>query len=332
MLTTEQIEFFRDQGYLIVPDVLDDADLEPVRQEYVDVLDRAAAELLDAGMISSAFSELEFGERYLSILLEFPGLYRYLNISLPLTNDAISEEDCRMHAGPAVFDLLRNAKILDVVESLIGGEIRSNPVQHIRLKPPLSAVPEQVAGYSNIGVTTWHQDHGAVMDEAEATDMVTVWIAVTDAAVENGCLVASPRSHEAAELTLHCPGVNVDVAAENYIPEAMRQGKPIVALPVSAGSLVILDKYIEHASLDNTSDQLRWSFDLRYQPIDQPTGRPAFPSFIARSRKKPSSAMTDWSEYAAQWEAARRTMVGDGFGFPIYEQDRWMANAGHPAC
>ena len=34
-----------------------------------------------------------------------------------------------MHSGPAVFDLLRHPAILDVVESVIGPEIASNPVQ-----------------------------------------------------------------------------------------------------------------------------------------------------------------------------------------------------------
>ncbi|NND03917.1 MAG: phytanoyl-CoA dioxygenase [Acidimicrobiia bacterium] len=332
MLNAEQIGFFEHQGYLVVPEILDEADLVPVKAEYEEVLARAAGELFAAGSISSTFGELEFADRYVAMLSEFPGLYRYLNISLPLSNDPLSAEDCRMHAGPAVFDLLCNDKVLDVVESLIGGEIRSNPVQHIRLKPPQSDLPEEVAGYSNIGATTWHQDHGAVMDEAEDTDMVTVWVAVTDAAVEHGCLVVSPATHAARQLTLHCPGLNVDVAAENYIPQAMRHGKPVVALPVAAGSLVLLNKYVEHAALANTSEQLRWSFDLRYQPADQPTGRPAFPSFVARSRDNPRSVMTDWRQYAAQWEETRRTMLGPGFGFPVFEESRWLVNAGHPAC
>lgn len=332
MLSPSQIESFHSNGYLVIPSVLGEADLAPIKAEYDVVLAHTADELVAAGKISSPFAELTFPARYTAILREFPGLYRYLNISLPLSNEPISAMECRMHAGPAVFELLRNERILDVVESLIGGEILSNPVQHIRLKPPQSAVPPEVSGYSNIGSTTWHQDHGAVMDEAESTDMVTVWLAVTDAAIENGCLVVSPGSHGRRELTLHCPGINVDVEAENYIPEAMRDGQSVAALPVSAGSLVILNKYTEHAALDNISDQLRWSFDLRYQPIGQPTGRPAFPSFVARSRSRPERELRDWRAYASLWEETRQTMTGDGFGFPIYEQDRWLANAGHPAC
>ena len=40
-----------------------------------------------------------------------------------------------MHHGPAVFELLTNPKLLDTVEELVGPEIYSNPVQHVRIKP-----------------------------------------------------------------------------------------------------------------------------------------------------------------------------------------------------
>ena len=39
MLDSTQIETFRDQGFLVVPSVLSDEDLDPVRREYEDILD-----------------------------------------------------------------------------------------------------------------------------------------------------------------------------------------------------------------------------------------------------------------------------------------------------
>ena len=49
-----------------------------------------------------------------------------------------------------------------------------------------------------------------------------------------------------------------------------------------AGSALLLHQRTIHSSLDNvTTDQVRISLDLRYQPIGQPTGRPAFPGFVA---------------------------------------------------
>jgi hypothetical protein len=65
----------------------------------------------------------------------------------------------------------------------------------------------------------------------------------------------------------------------------------------------------KHASFANVSDGIRWSFDLRYHPIGQPTGRPAFPGFVARSRKDPSSVVTDWRVWADLWLATRTRLA-----------------------
>ena len=39
---------------------------------------------------------------------------------------------------------------------------------------------------------------------------------------------------------------------------------------------LFLTKKTVHSALPNISDVIRWSFDLRYQPIGQPTGRDIF--------------------------------------------------------
>ena len=186
------------------------------------------------GRISHPYDSLDFEERYFAVLAEYPALYEYLSISLPLLNDGVDESTYRCHMGPALFAVLRHSKILDMVESVLGGEVTSNPIQQIRLKPPLSRVPKSGKGYSNIGRTTWHQDHGAAMDDAADTDMLTVWVAMTDASEKAGCLIAAPQSHLPGELAMHCPGVGV--AAENYIPRSIGDGRPVVASPKAASS------------------------------------------------------------------------------------------------
>ena len=282
------------------------------------------------GRISHPYDSLDFEERYFAVLAEYPALYEYLSISLPLLNDGVDESAYRCHMGPALFAVLRHSKILDMVESVLGGEVTSNPIQQIRLKPPLSRVPKSVKGYSNIGRTTWHQDHGAAMDDAADTDMLTVWVAMTDASEKAGCLIAAPQSHLPGELAMHCPGVGV--AAENYIPRSIGDGRPVVAIPVTKGSVVILNKWTEHAALDNVSEHLRWSFDLRYQVTGQPSGRPAFPTFVARSRRHPNSEMTDPAEYAQQWDDAREAILTGSYSGPVFEQERWMKNTDDPLC
>ncbi len=59
--------------------------------------------------------------------------FQPMDISLP--GDRI-HADTPMHFGPAVFDMITAPRLLDMVEDLIGPEITSNPIQHVRIKPP----------------------------------------------------------------------------------------------------------------------------------------------------------------------------------------------------
>jgi hypothetical protein len=134
--------------------------------------------------------------------------------------------------------------------------------------------------------------------------MLTVWLPVTDATEENGCLCCIPGSHRQG-LATHC------TTGGNHIPESLLDGQPR-ALPVKRGGVLFFHHETKHASLTNNSDGIRWSFDLRYHPIGQPTGRPWFPGFVARSRQNPSSAVSDWRDWASFWYGARTHLANGG--------------------
>jgi phytanoyl-CoA hydroxylase len=319
-LTQAQVDRFHDQGYLTVGGVLDDDDLGPLLDEYARLLDDIAWRLHDGGIISELFADLPFSSRYPRILAQHPQLYKFLNISLPLINEGRDPSDWAMHSGPAVFGLLSNSKILDVVESVIGPEIYSNPVQHVRLKPPARELTEEVAEYSNIGETTWHQDYVSLLDEVADTRLLTVWVAITDATEENGCLVCVAGSHRNG-LARHCAGISM--ASEPHIPAHAIDRSKVRPLPIERGGVALFDKFTQHASLPNRSDGLRWSFDLRYNPTGQATGRPAFPGFVARSRENPDTELRDAAQWATLWSDARRRIVDGEYSGPIFEQARW---------
>ena len=94
-----------------------------------------------------------------------------------------------------MFDALTAPGLLDAVESFIGPEIYSNPVQHVRIKVPESRAPRDEKGHVKFGITPWHQDQGVVNPDADETEMLTVWFPLMDADVENGCLSVVPGSH-----------------------------------------------------------------------------------------------------------------------------------------
>lgn len=316
MLSSEQKNFFDKQGYLIVENVFDvQSILNPVKAEYSALLSQLVEGWIEQDLIPAHTRDADFFTQ-LSICYDAGcDWFQPMDISLP--GDRITTQT-PMHFGPAVFNLLTAPKLLDIVESLIGPEITSNPIQHVRLKPPARKLYHDEIR-AHVGSTDWHQDRGVAHDEADRTDMVTIWCAITDATTQNGCLQAIPKQ-DSQNLLPHCP------KKQTAIADGFVDIERAVPLPVKAGGIVILDPLTPHASLENHSDHFRWSFDIRFNRTGQPTGRAHFPEFIARSHAHPERVLTDWQLWKQSWEVARSQLAA-GAHIPIH---RWQSDA--PFC
>ena len=136
-LTQEERRHYDREGYVLVRGLLDyECDIRPVWNEYAGVLNWLAAELYEAGEIKSLYEDLEFSDRMVACYRDSRRiLSQYFDCSLP---QAATAADSPIWVGPEVFRSLSNPVLLDVVEDLIGPEVYSNPVQHIRIKPPQS--------------------------------------------------------------------------------------------------------------------------------------------------------------------------------------------------
>jgi hypothetical protein len=317
-LTQAQVAQFNREGYLVVEGLFDPVvDIDPVIAEYEGVLDTLARELHAQGQITSTYTDLPFGPRLIEIYKASGKVHaQYFDFSL---HGANVTEETQFWVGPAVFAMLRNERLLDAVESIIGPELYSNPVQHVRLKPPEQYTPRDAEGRLQLGKTPPHQDNGVVLPEADQTEMLTVWFPLWDATIENGCLVVWPFSHQQGLLD-HCPRFD-----GLQIPAQLLPGDPR-PLPMKRGDALFMHRLTMHASLPNLSGDVRWSFDLRYNPIGQPTGRGHFPGFVARSRQNPASELRDPAEWARLWHACRRRLAAEGAG-PF---NRWSADS--PVC
>ena len=327
-LTAEQVEGFYKYGFLKVDSILDPEEyLDPIIDEYSGVLDRLADELYDEGEITSKYEGLPFGDRVTAIYAEtgkqFSG---YFDICLPFMGVT---EETPFWTGQAVLNAITAEPLLDAVESFIGAEIYSNPVQHVRIKPPEKYLPKDADGNPVIGATVWHQDRGTVTEDADETDMITAWFSLTDAAIEQGPLKIVPQSHDSGLLT-HCLSYK-GKKTDRVIPEHLFDVDSTIPMPTKRGDVIFLHRQTVHGSLANVSDKIRWSFDLRYNPIGQPTGRGAFPGFVARSRKNPESELRDADTWTDMWRKARTKMAsvnqGDMSDVPF---GRWTE--GHPDC
>jgi len=288
------LDHYESNGYVVVEGLLDlESDIRPVLDEYAQVLDGLARRLYDAEQIPSRYEDLPFGERLTKVYAESGVVHsQYFDFSLP--QNGITS-DTPFWAGPAVFNLIRHPKLLDAAVHFVGDEIYSNPVQHIRIKPPESALPE--TGDNRVIQTPWHQDNGVILPEADQGHILTVWFPLTDASIEQGCLQVLPGSHRQG-LMHHCYRDN-GLAIHNF------DDQEALPLPMKAGDVLFMHQLTCHSSLPNISDQVRISFDLRYQPIGEPTGRPVFPGFVAQSKKHPESELHDPVVWEKMWRDAR---------------------------
>jgi phytanoyl-CoA hydroxylase len=272
-LSLEQIAFYQDEGYLVLPNLLNDAEMAPVRTAMMQKVSMIADGLFGDGLITDKREDSPFAYRLAKLF------------------SSLSDQDFLKYGRswrdrlPGYFDLMAQPKILDAVESLIGGEIFANPVYNVRPKVPKVAA----------GAVPWHQDK-SYWPDANANPVITVWIPLVDSTPENGCLHIWPRTHKTRVLSYHqekVTGTGYTEIDEEHLEKARREA---VSLPITTGSAILFNDRCVHMSTPNNSDHVRWSVDLRYQPTDQDPMPQHGAGFLARSHQYPERVATleDW--------------------------------------
>ncbi len=285
LLSAEQVAFYEREGYLLLPDLLNEDDLAAVKAEMNAKVEQIAQDLLANGLVTDTRSDSPFQYRLAEL---FDGL-----------TDAHFLKFGRSWRDrlPGYFDLMANPKILDAVESLIGPELFANPVYNTRPKVPGVAA----------GAVPWHQDR-SYWPDANANPVITVWVALVDADEVNGCLHVIPGTHKTQLFTHHKESLTGTGYTE--VNEEFIKTRRAVMLPVPAGGALLFNDRCVHMSTPNRSDHVRWSVDLRYQPTDQDPMPTHGVGFLARSRIFPErvARMEDW--LAGQPERRDDKMTG----------------------
>ncbi len=292
MLTEEQREQFFQVGYVVVPHIYTQEEMEPLRSELSEIIHSTAARLHAEGKISDTHAEEGFYTRLTRLMDDHPELtWDYLR--------AIEGKGGGGHTGEAMFDLLTHKGLLDIMAQLVGEEIVASSVYRIRPKVP---------GLER-GAVPWHQDSGYFASHCDKEMIVTCWIPLVDATLENGCLYVIPKTHENgvfAHKSRGPSGYLIIPDADLPLPEA-----EAIPVPVPAGGALLLTNLTPHCSYLNTTDTIRWSLDLRYQGRGAPTNAfqtpgefdlnappteiacyPPEGDFVVRSRRDPASVHT----------------------------------------
>ena len=150
------------------------------------------------------------------------------------------------------LDLAMDPAILDLVEGVLGPDIILWGA-HVFCKPAGD-------GYE----TPWHQDGHYWPMRPLAT--CTVWVALEESVVDNGCLRVIPRSHADRVTHGHLredrDDLTLTMRTENRYFDASRA----VSLELQPGQMSLHDVYLIHGAEPNRSGRRRTGIALRYMP------------------------------------------------------------------
>ena len=308
-LSEEQVTQYFEDGFLIVEDVFTRDELQPVMDEFEDIVDDWAERLHRGGKIKDKHEGEDLYTRLASLEKEWPGV-------APLVHN-------NEQTKPRLAKLWSSDNLLDMVEQFIGADISGHPVSVIRTKTPntpLMTVP-------------WHQDSAYFEEGAENTLQPTAWIPFCDVTEHNGTLQVIRGSHKAGIVYPHRPEKETAHPESWYltIEEADLPPGERVVCEMKLGSMLWHRNTMVHRSTENTSDKVRWSVDIRYQNPGKATGLGDIELAPMRKAGDPSYRLNweEWRGHQADGIQEYRTLDEDSFDYSPKGPwlDRWSKEA-----
>jgi phytanoyl-CoA hydroxylase len=168
MLTAKDVEFYKQEGYVVARDVLTAAELERLRSGLARFLEGAAE-------VDRNDDKYDLEDTHTR------ADPRVRRIKAPHKLD------------PAFYDLIRSPKLLDLMRALLGESVR---LQNSKLNL-------KSAGYG--AAVEWHQDWAYYPYSND--DVLAVGVLLDDFAEDNGAMMVIPRSHKGPIHDHHANGV-----------------------------------------------------------------------------------------------------------------------------
>jgi len=210
-LTDEQVNFYRQNGYLAGVKILNDEQLDVLRTELSDLVDP-----------------------------EHPGHELFYEFH---ANESADPGQILFHAlgawriKPALHDLLWHPAFVVRAEQLLGGPVRFWHDQ-IFYKPARHG-----------GVVIWHQDY-SYWTRTTPVAHISCWIGLDDSTLANGCLHYVPGSHRWPLLPRASFANHMDAIVDSLGPEQRAEFKP-VAIELKAGECSFHHPMMVHGSYAN---------------------------------------------------------------------------------
>jgi len=227
-VTEEERARFRADGYVHLRGVLSEEELLEIEEVYQRFL---------AGEIEVQGRDLcDMSGEYGGAIEDF----QLINVMLPR----------RYH--PAWRGNLYERRAASIAEQLIGGGLELDYDQ-LLAKPPGEAE----------AVFAWHQDMAYWIDTPD-TRTASLWLALDDSSVENGCMRFVPGTHLEPELRPHSPLTGDRGESHALFTELSSEDQPRHA-EIARGDCTVHNERVLHGSGGNTSERWRRAYIVAYR-------------------------------------------------------------------
>lgn len=176
-----------------------------------------------------------------------------------------------MWDDPFWIRLISDPRLLDLVEGIIGPNIALF-ASHYICKPGGDGLP-----------VLWHQD-GSYWP-LDPMEVVTVWLAVDDSTVENGCMRVLPGTHQGPQLPHHQHEKQAVLHTE--IDAAEIDESRAVDVEIPAGGVSLHHPWLVHGSNPNRSPRRRCGLTIRYIPTTTRITKDDWTTFLFRGNPVP---------------------------------------------
>ena len=244
MLSADEIQQFDEMGFLKGKVVLDDEAVERLRRE------------LDLVMSGQSVKKPVLNRNLLEGRSEYGMEMSKKETVVQIVNIWMASDAFFQHAAnPAICE--------EIAQLCRTDELRIWHDQ-IQYKPPVTGGP-----------TGWHQDHPA-WPIIQPPDLVSAWVALDDATVENGCMWMVPGSHRWGDHGRYLASTP-DFKPFHKEPERLPEGAVVEAVPfeIRKGQVGYHHCLTWHGSPHNRSEKKRRAIAVHYMPGHvrfEPTG------------------------------------------------------------
>lgn len=222
ILSDEQIQFFIENGYLVLPDLMTADELEELRA--------------DALKIARGDYQCEGIEPMPDTLSDAQVLQRILCIHQP------------HFVSPVMEKYVRHEKICGALGQIVAAHLPHWDGSVKCMQSMLFVKPPTFQGQA------WHQDE--IYIPTRDRSLCGAWIALDPATVENGCLWVVPKSHQSGYLypqRAHGNADEFDFSPESFGFDESEE----IPVEVEAGAVVFFNGYLLHRSRKNRSEIYR---------------------------------------------------------------------------